>query len=49
MTVAVATPGRPVVRYAAVMVDESGAWKVLATMKLSDTGATTTTPAAVVS
>lgn len=36
MTVSVTSPGSPPVDYAAVMVNEGGAWKVLATWKLSD-------------
>ncbi|MFJ3234455.1 hypothetical protein [Streptomyces sp. NPDC086787] len=46
MTVTVASPGRPAVSYAAVMVNENGAWKVLATMKLPDARASVATPAA---
>ncbi|WP_328665601.1 hypothetical protein OG905_01140 [Streptomyces sp. NBC_00322] len=49
MTVTIASPGRPAVSYAAVMVNENGAWKVLATMKLPDARATTATPTAVAS
>ncbi|MDG5808735.1 hypothetical protein P9869_40120 [Streptomyces ossamyceticus] len=47
MAVTVAAPGRPTVSYAAVMVNENGAWKVLATMKLPDARPTTATPAVV--
>jgi hypothetical protein len=36
MTVTVASPGQPPVSYAAVMVNENGAWRVLATMKLAE-------------
>ncbi|MEV6006061.1 hypothetical protein AB0M29_04575 [Streptomyces sp. NPDC051976] len=43
MTVTVASPGRPAVSYAAVMVHESGGWKVLATWKLPDVRSTTAT------
>lgn len=42
MTVTVAPPGGPAVGYAAVMVNEGGSWKVLATMRLPAAAATPT-------